>query len=92
MVTYVVVVPQLHSSDARKPLISEVFNFQFPWAPCYTFVLPELSFDLNDPSFLVFVFLRILIESNHISIKDVHIDPEREEKKKEKRNSMFGML
>lgn len=58
----------------------ENFHFQgrFTLGPSYPFVLLELSFDLNDHSFLAFVFLIIFIETNHKSTKDVHIDPERE--------------
>lgn len=78
MATYRTVTPQLQSSDARKPLIS---NTGLPWASSYPFVLPELSLNLNEPSFLAFVFLIIFIETNHKNIKDAHIDSERKKKK-----------
>lgn len=71
MSTYRMVAPELHSSDARKLLIS---NVALPWAPSYPFVLLELSLDLNDPSFLVFICLIIFIESNYKSIKGACTD------------------
>lgn len=77
MATYRMETPQLQPSDARKPFIS---NTGLPWASFYPFVLLELSLNLNEPSFLVFVLLIIFIETNHKSIKDAHIDPERKKK------------
>lgn len=77
MAAYRMETPQLQPSDARKPFIS---NTGLPWASFYPFVLLELSLNLNEPSFLVFVLLIIFIETNHKSIKDAHIDPERKKK------------
>lgn len=56
------------------------FQGEFTQGPSYPFVLLELSLDLNDLSFLAFAFRIIFIDTNHESIKDVHIDPERKKK------------
>lgn len=70
------------SSRARLFWCQEAFSFQCRFTPglFLPFVLVELSLELKDPSFLVFVFLIIFIDTNHESIKDVHIDPERKKK------------
>lgn len=69
-------------SRARLYWRQETFSFQCRFTPglFLPFILLELSLELNDPSFLVFVFQIIFIDTNHESIKDVHIDPERKKK------------